>query len=112
MWPELVPPWARNADIEIKLITGKNADGTEKTELVFTGRCNYSEKSRTVLDEQRRSVLLEGVVLVSGDIAPGRDLTGEARIMAGNQKIVRRIYRGSRGRNPDGSVNYTQLEVI
>lgn len=112
VWPELVPAWACNAKITVMLFNGKNADGEETYREVYSGRCNYSEKSKSVLDSQKRQVLLAGTALISGDIAPGSDLSGEVEISIGDAKLKRRILQGSRARNLDGTVNFTQLELI
>lgn len=112
VWPELVPAWACNASIKVLMFNGKNANGEETYREVYSGRCNYSEKSRSVLDSQKRQVLLSGSALISGDIAPDKDISGEVTISVGNSKLKRRIYRASRARNLDGTVNYTQLELI
>jgi hypothetical protein len=49
------------------------------------------------------------VALFDGDIAPELDvLTGAVEICGG----CRIIYRGSKCRNPDGTVNYTKLELM
>ena len=112
VWPDLVPAWACNARITVMLFDGKNANGEETYREVYSGKCNYSEKSKAVLDSQKRQVLLSGTVLISGDIAPESDLSGEVEISVGNSKLKRRILQGSRARNLDATVNYTQLELI
>ena len=49
--------------------------------------------------------------MLDGDIAPGMEnIAGYVEINGG--KITRTIYRASRARNPDGTVNFTQLELM
>ncbi len=74
----------------------------------FETKCNYSEKSKQILDAERRLIQLEATVLMDGDIAPGVKLEGYVEI----DTINRTIYRSSRARNPDGTVNFTQLELM
>lgn len=48
--------------------------------------------------------------LLNGDIAPDFDIiTGEIQLKSG---VKRRIYASEKAKNPDGTVNYTRLELI
>ena len=49
-----------------------------------------------------------GTALFDGDIAPGRTVLA-GTVTAGSR--VWRIVRSCRGRDPDGTVNYTKLEL-
>ena len=60
---------------------------------------------------EKQLVQLNAQALFDGDICPGEDISGEIVVHAGSV-ISRRIYRFSRGRNPDGTVNFTCLELI
>lgn len=110
IWPLLVPDSMCNTPITIQLEDGINEDGSPKKTVIFEGKCNYSEKSKQVLNAERQLVQLNATALFNGDIAPGKDIAGEAVI--NNGEVVRRIYSASRGRNPDGKVNFTKLELI
>ena len=79
---------------------------------VFEGKCNYSERSRQVMNAERQFIQLNACALIPGDIAPGRDIAGEVVIRGAGAETVRVIYSASRARNPDGTVNYTQLELV
>ena len=109
-WPELVPAGVCTTPIKVVVTDGINENGTPKQAAVFEGMCNYSEKSKNVLGEERRLITLKATALFPGDIAPGKDIAGKAII--NNGTATRRIYRSSRGRNPDGTVNFTQLELM
>lgn len=111
-WPQLVPPQACCTPITVRLQTGLNLDGSPKQETIYEGKCSYSEKSRQIVDAQRQLVQLNARALIPGDIAPGRDISGEAVIRGAGAETVRVIYSASRARNPDGTVNFTQLELI
>lgn len=111
-WPQLVPPQACCTPITVRLQTGLNLDGSPKRETVYEGKCNYSERSRQVMNAERQLIQLNACALIPGDIAPGRDIAGEAVVRAAGAETVRVIYSASRGRNPDGTVNFTQLELI
>lgn len=109
-WPQLVPTSVCTTPIKFVVTDGINEDGTPKQVTVFEGKCNYSEKSKSILDAERRLITLKATALVPGDIAPGKDIVGNAVINGG--EVTRRIYESSRGRNPDGTVNFTQLELM
>lgn len=110
IWPQLVPDAVCTTPIRIVWTSGVTADGAPAETTAYTGRCNYAEKSREILDAERRLVRLEAVALLPGDPLPGQDISGTAVI--GDGRTKRRIYRASRARNPDGTVNFTQLELM
>ncbi len=62
------------------------------------------------MNAERQLIQLQAVALMNGDIAPGKNIAGEAVI--NNGQIVRSIYAFSRGYNADGSVNFTRLELM
>lgn len=72
--------------------------------------CNYQDSAKTIIDDQRRYVQITGVMLIDGDIAPDLSV-----ISGGTVKIhgeSREISQGMKARNPDGSVNYTRIELV
>ena len=109
-WPELVPDSVCTIPVKIQFEDGINEDGSPKKAVLFEGNCNYSENSKQVLDQERRLVQLQATALFNGDIAPGLDISGEVVINGGT--VIRRIYSSSRARNPDGTVNFTKLELM
>lgn len=111
-YPSLVPPWACNVNISVCLTNGVTERGEPQEYVAYTGLCNYSEKSKQVIDAERRLVQLEATAIIPGDIAPGKDLSGYVTVGIHETTIKRMIYRSSRGRNPDGTVNFTQLELM
>lgn len=108
-WPKLVQPWMCSEKIEIYLTHGLGMDGVPAQSAVIHTTCNFSEKMRQVLDAERRLVTLEGTVLINGDIAPD---TAQLSGWVSLRGVRREIFRAERGRNPDGSVNYTRLELM
>ena len=77
-------------------------------QLIFEGKCCYDEKTKQVLDAERRLVTLAGKVICKGDIYP--DNLIEGHVLIGD--IQKTIFRTARPRNPDGSVFSTELELI
>ena len=82
-------------------------DGVEEV-LIFDGKCNLSERSRTTLNEQRQVVELTGKALFKGDIYPGKPIKGYV-VLDGIKKT---IYRSRKPRNPDGSIYSTELDLM
>jgi len=82
-------------------------DGVEEV-LIFDGKCNLSERSRTTLNEQRQVVELTGKALFKGDIYPGKPIKGYVEL----DGIKKTIYRSRKPRNPDGSVYSTELDLM
>lgn len=76
--------------------------------LIFNGKCNFSERSRTTLNEQKQVVELTGKALFKGDIYPDKLIRGYIEL----DGIKRTIYRTRKPRNPDGSIFSTELDVM
>lgn len=72
--------------------------------------CNFQDGARTILNDQKKIVEISGAAYFDGDICPDLPVItgGEVDVFG----VKRRILRGVKGRNPDGTVNYTKLELI
>lgn len=109
-WPQLVLSRFCNTDISVSIESediGEN--GTPKNLINWAGKCNYQDKAKRVWTSDKTLVEVTGTCLIPGDIAP--DL---AVIPSGKVKIFgidRKLICGTKARNPDGTVNYTQLEL-
>lgn len=78
--------------------------------VVWSGKCNYQDKGKTVLTAEKKLIQLSGCALIPGDIAPELPaITGGTITVFGEE---RQIYEGNKARNPDGTVNYTRLDVM
>lgn len=108
MWPHLVPPSVCCTPCVVVLTGDAGENGVPQELARLELHCNWQDRPRQELDAQRRLIRLEGKALFDGDIAPEQDtLCGRVELYGKSW----RIYRGSKCRNPDGSVNFTQLEV-
>lgn len=109
-YPCLVPKQYCRTDIEVSISReGITKYGEPLEPVLWTGKCNYQDKGKTILTADKKLITLSGCALIPGDIAP------ELPAIAGGVITVfgvkRRIYQGTKARNPDGSVNYTRLDV-
>lgn len=72
--------------------------------------CNVQSKAKTVYTKEQKIVQVSAVLLFDGDIAPDNPtLSGGFVILDG---MKRNIVQGTKHRNPDGTVNFTELDVI
>ena len=76
----------------------------------WSGMCNYQDKGKTVRTAEKKLIQLSGCALIPGDIAPDLPTLSGGTLTV--NKVARRIYEGVKVRNPDGTVNYTRLDVI
>ena len=108
-WPRLVPPAVCRTPCNVVLTDGMGEDGAPKEVARLALKCSWQDKPRQVLNAERKLIQLGGVALFDGDIAPQVD------ILAGKVEIYGKpwtIHQGSKCRNPDGTVNYTRLELM
>ena len=76
----------------------------------FAADCNYQDVTKTVYTSQKKLVESHATVLFPGDICPGiPTISGGTVTVLG---MEREIASGCKARNPDGTVNYTKLELI
>ena len=95
-WPELVPPAVCRVPIAVTLTNGNDEDGAPRVAAVVETMCSYNGKGGWS-------------ALFPGDIAPELvHLTGWADVLGARLTI----HAADRARNPDGTVNYTRLELM
>ena len=72
--------------------------------------CNLQNKAKTVMTAQKKIVQVNGILLVPGDIIPNSSTISSGFVVIDGVK--RDIVQGIKVRNPDGTVNYTELDVM
>lgn len=87
--------------------TDINEDGEPVETTLYEGKCIYTDKSKSILDAEKRLITLTGKVVIEGDINPGKIIKGYVKI-GENKKI---IYSVERPLNPDGTVFSTELSL-
>ena len=110
-YPCLVPKRLCKTDICLKLDQeGLTEYGEPLPVITYSGKCNYQDKARTVLTAEKKLVEITGCALFPGDVCP------ELPVISGGEAVLfgvkRRIQQGRKARNPDGSVNYTEVLLI
>ena len=72
-------------------------------------KCNYQDVAKEILTAQKKIVQITGSAYFQGDIAQGvAVITGGTATVHGE---TRKIASGMKARNPDGSVNYTRIDL-
>ena len=110
IWPRLVPPALCRTPVKVTLYReGVDEDGAPQKAAELEVCCNWQDSARVIRTGETHTAQLTGVAIFPGDLCP--DL---AEITSGRVEVfggVRSISRGTKARNPDGTVNYTRLEV-
>ena len=89
---------------------GISEDGEPLTDVVLNLMCNYQDKAKTVITADKQLVQLSAQAFFIGDIAPDCAVISGGEVTVSGQ--TRRIFQGIKARNPDGSVNYTRLDLM
>ena len=110
-WPCLILPQFCKTEITVVVESEElNENGTPKTLLKWTGKCNYQDKAKRVFTSNKVLVDVSGVCLIPGDIAPDMAVIPNGKVTV--YGVERELVQGTKARNPDGSVNYTELEIM
>lgn len=88
---------------------GVSEEGAPISSAEWSGKCNYQSQAKKVYTDKKVWVAVTGTCLIPGDVAPNLAVisSGTATLFGETRKIV----SGAKLRNPDGSVNYTRIEV-
>lgn len=99
-----------NAECEVFIHDTKPSEnGDFPIKNTYVGKCNLSEKSRTVRSTDGEYVRLACTLHIKGDIAPDlAAFSGKAKVN-GKMMLIETV---DRPRNPDGSVHHTRLGLI
>lgn len=110
-YPCLVPKRLCKTDVSLLLDKeGLSKYGESLEPFEYSGKCNYQDKARTVLTAEKKLIQITGTALFPGDICE------ELPVISGGSAVIfgvkRRILEGRKARNPDGTVNYTEVLFI
>lgn len=107
MWPCLVQCSTCRMLIEVHICGALDEEGVPAEICVYQGACSYQDSVRRVYADQKTYSEATGICLFPGDICPAYEdvSTGYALVFG----MKREIAYGRKARNPDGSVNYTEI---
>ena len=110
-YPSLVPNTVCKIPISLTVYAEElTEDGAPEVAATFSGFCNYQDSAQRIYTDDKHYFQLTGKALFNGDIFPtlGNIADGTAEIFG----ETRKIYRGIKARNFDGSVNYTEIQLM
>ncbi|MBR2255819.1 MAG: hypothetical protein IJ899_00450 [Blautia sp.] len=109
-YPDLVPKAMCKTPVTVVLNCNDiNKYGEPETECTLETTCNYQDSAETIRVSEKEFVKISGKALFTGDLAE------ELPVISGGSVTVfgvkRSIVHGIKARNPDGTVNYTELKL-
>lgn len=111
IYPSLVRKEDCKTDIKVVLYAeGTSEEGEPIVALESDLKCNYQDKAKRVLTAEKVLITLVGKACFVGDIAPNLPVISGGQVTIFGE--TRDIYQGTKARNPDGTVNYTELEIM
>ena len=110
MYPCLVPKWALNTVVSVNISNGLNEDGEEEVTTLADIPCNLQFKSAQKLTAQKELVTISGKAMFPGDICPDMAKIDGGTLEYNGQAYD--IYGGQKNLNFDGTVNFTELELV
>ena len=90
--------------------TELNEDGEIEPYAIIITKCNLQMGARVSMTKDKEKIELSGIALFAGDLCPSVPViaSGTAKI----NDVEYSINKGTKNYNPDGTVNYTTLELI
>ena len=107
-YPKLVPGWTCTTPISVVIEgEGLTEEGAPIQKLSLNAKCNYQDGGKRTFKSQEKVTVVNATALFDGDIAPSlaNITTGYATVHGEKRAII----QGRKNRNPDGTVNYTEL---
>ena len=97
--------------VHVELFSAEcNEYGERETAVDGDFFCNRQSGGEITYGEQRQRIQLSGTLLFDGDICPDCDNPVDGKVKLGETEF--RAVRIQKHRNPDGTVNYTRIDVI
>ena len=107
-YPNLVPDTVCRTPIRLVIEQeGLSEEGEPLTALEADLKCNWQDGAATILTAEQKYVRITGRAYFNGDICPDLPVISSGYgIILGTR---RQICDGIKARNPDGTVNYTEV---
>ena len=107
-YPELVPDAVCLTPIKIVIEgEGVDEDGAPPKLVNVTTTCNWQDGGKVVYTSDQKIVEISGRAYFNGDICPNlSNITGGEGYIFGEKRF---IHQGFKRRNPDGTVNHTEI---
>lgn len=87
-----------------------NEDGELEKIVSIITTCNLQLGAKTSFTKDKEKIELSGIALFIGDLCPKLPVIASGTVKINGQEYS--INKGTKNLNPDGTVNYTTLELI
>lgn len=109
-WPRLVMGFTQSTPVTVTVdVDGIDEDGAPIVGSSWSGACNWQDRTREVYSRDLAETEVNATVYIDGDPFPGLSVIAGGTVSAFNDE--REIVQGMKARNPDGTVNYTRLDL-
>ena len=85
-----------------------NEDGAPLVQIEWKGKCNYQEKTSRIYKSDKSYITVNATCLIPCEVEPKFN-GGSGHVIVHGEK--REIASFAKVRNPDGSVNYTEIKL-
>lgn len=107
-WPKLVAAFTQSVEVSASIdAEGVDEDGAPVEDSTWSGKCNWQDSTARTFSRDRTDVAVDAVLYVDGDPFPSMWSVAGGTVTIGEDE--REIIRARKNRNPDGSVNNTEL---
>lgn len=108
-YPDLVPDWVCNTPISLAIEAEEiDEDGAPSFTELEDLLCNYQDGGKALFQAEQKVVDVSGRAYFNGDICPNiPNITSGSAVIFGE---TREILQGFKRRNPDGTVNHTEVQ--
>lgn len=110
-YPNLVPTYLCFKPVVVVIYSGdRTEDGGPEKIAEITAKCNYQSVNKEVINDKNQKIEVNGVCYFCGDLVPDVSVISSGYVLIDGHK--RDIATGSKAYNPDGTINFTKIEVI
>ena len=108
-FPTLVPDWVCSTLIKLEIESEAiNEEGGPAETITVEAMGNWQDGGETKYTTDQKIIDIKGKAYFNGDIVPQiTNITGGYGYIFGEK---REIYKGFKRRNPDGTVNHTEVQ--
>ena len=109
-YPHLVPSRLCKTDIKVTIYDeGLTEEGAPIKHPLKSLKCNYQDGGKKIFTAEQKLIDVSATCLFEGD--PFSDVANIVNGVAEVNGIERSIIYGQKHRNPDGTINYTEIRL-
>ncbi len=109
-WPSLILPQFCKTELIVHIESEDIGENGAPLFIVdWSGTCNYQDVAKKIYTTDKMLVEVTGTCLIPEDIVPDLAVITSGKVVI--HKEERLIVQGTKARNPDGTVNFTKLEL-